>query len=342
MDYTQVLAEIKKGRIQPVYLLHGEEVFLTRKIEKALIDALLPADERDMGLTVLERDPGVAELANLVETVPFMGGKNVVIIRETQLFRPGRKSGGSQTEAGGEERLLKLLADIPEYTCLIFTSADRADKRLKLFKQVEQAGAAVELSALKAKDVRPWVVAKLNELDCKLVPDAFEHLLAAVSMMPQISLGFLDREIEKAALHATEATITLPDLQAVMSSVPEVSVFAMIDALSQKQTGRALQLIEEQFTAGENAIRLLALLARQVRLLWQSRELAERGADGGMIARQLGIPPFVGEKLARQSMRFTMQKLRQTLVALAEADRDLKSGRADKMVLERIIIDMCT
>ena len=139
MDYSQALAEIKAGRVRPVYLVYGEETYLARRLERAVVEALLPPAERDMGLTVFDRDPSVAELANLIETVPFMGGKNVVIIRGTGLFRAGREEGADQAD----ERLLRLLADMPGYSCVVF-AADSADKRRKLFKCVERSGAAVE------------------------------------------------------------------------------------------------------------------------------------------------------------------------------------------------------
>ncbi|MDR3565220.1 MAG: DNA polymerase III subunit delta [Negativicutes bacterium] len=174
-----------------------------------------------------------------------------------------------------------------------------------------------------------------------MAPDAVEHLLASVSLMPQISLGFLDKELEKLALYSTNNIISRKELTEIMAAVPEVSVFAMLEALSQKQTGRALKLLEEQLSAGENAIRLLALLTRQVRMLWRSRELADQGLSSSHIAEQLGVPPFVGEKLLRQSHAFSATRLKETIQALAEADWHLKSGRADKFVLERIIIEMC-
>lgn len=338
MDYNEAMAEIKKGRVRPVYLIHGEETFLARRLEKAVVEALLPPEERDMGLAVLDRDPPPAELANLIETVPFMGGKNVIVIRGTNLFRSSK---GEEGEGGGDERLLKLLEAMPDYSHVVFATADAADKRRKLYKCVERCGAAVDVSPLKAKDIRPWLTAKLAELGRRLAPDAAEELLAAFSMMPQLSLGLLDNELDKIALYARGQTITRKDVLAAMSAVPEVSVFAMIDAVSQKQAGKALKLLAEQLAAGENALRLLALLTRQVRMLWRAKELADGGTGSREVAEELGVPPFVGEKLLRQGRGFTAAALRRTLVALAEADRDLKNGRADKYVLERIIIEMC-
>jgi DNA polymerase-3 subunit delta len=337
MDYYEALAEIKRGQVRPLYLLYGEETYLARRLEQAIVDSLLPPEDRDMSLTVLDRDSPLAELINLVETVPFLGGKNVILSRGTNLFRGGKGEDGGDAAEG---RLLKLLENIPEYSHLVF-AANEADKRRKLYKAVERCGAVVDVSPVKAKDVRPWLMAKLGELGKKMAPDAMEHLLSAVSLMPQLSLGLLDGELEKMALYAAGPAISRKDVMTVMAAVPEVSVFAMVEAVSQKQTAKALTMLEEQLAAGESAIKLLALLARQVRHLWLARELAGRGADSRKVAEELGVPPFVGEKLVRQSRGFAAPVLRRTMVAFAAADRDLKSGRADKFVLEKLVIEMC-
>jgi DNA polymerase-3 subunit delta len=271
MDYSQALTEIKKGLVRPVYLLHGEETFLARRLEKAIVEAVLPDEDRDMSLTVLERDPQPAALVGIIETVPFLGGKNVIILRGTGFFRAGKKDGEDEADSQdkADDRLLKLMADMPEYSHVVFSAGEKADKRRKLFKAVEQYGAVVDLSPLKPKDVRPWITAKLTELGRKMAPDAMEQLLAAVSMMPQVSLGFLSGELDKTALYAAGQTITRRDVMAVMAAVPEVSVFTMIEAVSLKQTARALKLLDEQLSGGESALRLLALLARQVSMLWR-------------------------------------------------------------------------
>ncbi len=115
----------------------------------------------------------------------------------------------------------------------------------------------------------------------------------------------------------------------------------MIDAVSQKQIGKALQLIGEQIKSGEHPLKLVALLARQVRLMWQAKELAKDGYGAREIAEKLGLVPFIGEKMLKQSKNFTPEVLKQASLALATADYDLKSGRANKSALEEIIIAMC-
>ncbi|HWR41290.1 MAG TPA: DNA polymerase III subunit delta [Patescibacteria group bacterium] len=352
MDYKAAMDHIARETLRPVYLLHGEESYLLRRVSGAILDRTLTPEEREMNLTVLDRDPALSQLIGLLETAPFFGEKNVVLIRQSQLTAAARKERGEDAAAGGddtgkpqsaagEERLLKLLANMPECSMLILMTA-KADKRRKIYKTIEKYGMVVEAPPLKGKELRAWLTGRLAERKLKLAPDAAEYLLTAVSLMSQVSLDFIENELEKAALHQVgPGAVSLAALQQTLSAAPEISVFAMLEALSQKQLAEALGLLEAQLAAGEHPIKLLALLARQVRQLWQTRMLAGKGQGSREIAEYFRVPPFIGEKLLKQSRSFDGEKLKQALLELADADRDLKSGRASALALERIMIDLC-
>ncbi len=346
MNYTAVMEQIKAGSICPLYLLYGEETYLAQQVEKSLISVLLAPDERDTNLVTLDNDSRTAELVNLIETVPFLGGKNVIVVRGTSLFRARKGSGGENGEEAdndnSDERLIRIFNDMPEYSHVIFTSTDKVDKRRKIYKALEKNGAVVELAPLKPKDVRGWLNIKLADMRKKMTPDALEHFMAMVSVMPQVSLGFLDNELEKISLYiGDKKEISYKVLTDILSAVPEVSAFVMLDAVSQRQVRKALNLLSEQLGAGEHPLRIIALLAREVRILWQTKEMLAKGYSSRQVAENLGLPAFVGELKVRQSKSFTQDKLKQAMLSLAEADRDLKSGQAGSVVVEKIIIEMC-
>ncbi|MDD4601952.1 putative protein YqeN [bioreactor metagenome] len=343
MKHLDVLHEIKNNDIKPVYLLYGEESYLTRQVEEAIINAILGPDERDMNLTIFNQDPSVQDLTGMIETIPFMGGKNVIVVRGTALLkaRKGNTDSEEQRAGGNDDLLIKTFSNMPEYSHVVLSTTEKVDKRRKLFKIIESGGRAVEMLPLKLNDVKGWLNGKLTALNKKMAPDAIEHLLGALSLMPQISLGFLDNELEKLALYSSGKVITLRDAEQVLASIPEVSVFAMIDALSQKQTGKALELLNEQLAAGDHPLRILALLVRQVRMLWQAKELGAQRLDSKTLAALLGVPPFIGEKIVRQSRNFSASALKQALLALAVTDFELKVGKADRTAIEKIIIEMC-
>lgn len=348
MEYANVLTEIKKGRIRPVYLLHGDETYLARQVEKTIIDAVLAPDERDTGLAVLEHDPASSYLVGLIETAPFFGGKNVIIVRECSLLKAKKGSAESAGEEeksnndSGDSRLIEIIGNMPEYSLVIFTVDGKADKRKKLYKAVEQNGAAIETASPKAKDARIWVTEKLGQLNKRMAPDAMEYYLEVLSMMPKISVALIHNELDKIALYTGSAnTIQLKDLHEIMAAIPEVNVFEMTEALSRRDIKPALELLNAQLSAGEHPVKILGLLAFQVRRLWQIKELADAGKNVKDIAEVLKIHSFIAERLFRQSKSFRTDRLKQAMLELAWADRALKSGRANSSILEKIMIELC-
>ena len=347
MNYSAILEQINCKQIASVYLLYGEESYLIREVEQKLTQALLPPEDRETGLTAFENEPSIEELVRLCESVPFFGSKNVILVRSTALFRARKTSG--QTEAASEEgadaateKLINLFANMPDYSHIIFLGGDKIDKRKKIVKAIEKHGTVAELAPLKVKDVKPWIAAKVAEQNKRLTADAMEHLLNIVSIMPQVSLGFLAGELEKASLYTrAKPSINRDDLIKILSVVPEVSVFVMLEALSQKQAARALQLLGEQLSTGELPFRLLALLARQVRQLWQAKLMVGQGFSQQDVANEFKVPLFIGEKLVRQSRSFSAEQLKAGILRLAAADRDLKTGKTNGHVLEQFVIELC-
>lgn len=337
MLYTEALAQLKKGIIRSLYLLYGEESYLARQLEQEIIGKLLLPEEYDMNLITLDHDPKLPELINLINTIPFMGGKNVIVVKETAFFKARRSEQEDDTD-----KLAKVFHDMPPYSCVIFTTTDKVDKRRALYKALDKIGAAIELAPLKPKDVRGWLTLRLKELNVRMQSDAIEYFLSVISIMPQVSLGFLENELEKMVLYTGgKKSITQSSLVEILSSIPEVSVFAMLDALTQKQINKALELLNSQLSTGEHPLKLIALLSREVRLLWQAAEMTGKGYSANRVAEALGVPPFIGEKKIRQSQSFSRLSLKHALVELARADGDLKTGRATNSVLEKIIIEMC-
>ena len=358
--------EQTRKKIPQVYLFYGEEGYLIQQSTRKVVEALLAPEERDFNLISLEADPPVAEMLHLVESAPFFGAHKVVVVRNSKLFQaPRRKtsdaedSGGAEDADGeaGEEvkeasdstdpRLLQLLARMPSYTTLIFVAV-KADKRRKLLKLVAQHGEVRELSPfrpMEEREIRTWVEEKLAELGKRLNREALDHLMAVVSTMNQIPRGFLSSEIEKAALFVGEdPVIGKKALEEVMAAVPEISAFAMTDALARRNVGQALARMEELFVSKEPPLKIIGLLAYNVRRWWQVRQVMDRqGTESEMLAAlgAKGGSPGMARRTIAQSRSFRDAALKQALLTLAEANVAIRSGGDPKMYLERIIIELC-
>jgi len=84
-----VLAELKRGKAVPCYLLYGEEEFRIRDAFDRITAALIP-DARDRELNLFATDGEHEDVGSLCEsliTPPLLPGRKVVVVRETRLFQ---------------------------------------------------------------------------------------------------------------------------------------------------------------------------------------------------------------------------------------------------------------
>ncbi|WP_224245052.1 DNA polymerase III subunit delta [Hyalangium gracile] len=117
-EMDDVLAEVKAGKVAPLYLLWGEE-FLVRKGADELVKALVPDASMGLNFAVLDAS-SPREVAQELATMPLFPGRKVVLVRDPEFVAPKKGRGdalGKAREAWkagkrkeGARRLLALAA----------------------------------------------------------------------------------------------------------------------------------------------------------------------------------------------------------------------------------------
>lgn len=348
MKFGEFMAKLQQGDPKHIYLLAGEENYYIEKAQQRILARLFP-DEQEIGdaLQKLNGTIDSDDLISLIDTAPFFTSKNVLLIKNPAIFRETRK--GAAEEFGKKEpsrdkkmeRLLAALTDMPSYTYVIFVSNEKADKRRKIYKTVEKYGAVLEAEAIRAWNINDWLQGKLQSMNREMDREAYAYFNGAVSMMQQISLEFLDQEFDKLALFSAERRITKATLVRVFAGLPEVSVFALMDAISERNSRKALTLLRRQLADGTYFTVILSLLTRHVRQLWQARTLQAKGIRGKALAKPLELNPFIAEKLGRAAAAFSEETLKQSMLELIDADYWLKTGQAGEEMLEHAVVQLC-
>ncbi|MGM9540672.1 DNA polymerase III subunit delta [Anaerovibrio sp.] len=345
MKYGELMAGLRKGSPGHLYLLAGEEGYFIEKAKERLLQCFFPDGYQKEDVQVLEDGVSLSEIMEAVETVPFFLDKNVIIVKAAGLFKDKKadgeeKSGGKS--GGAEERFFALLKNMPEFSYVIFELQGKPDKRKKLYKAISSAGQVMEAEPIRASNAGDWLQGKLQELNKEMDRQAYEYFIGAISSMQTVNLSFLSKELEKLALFlgASRRRISREQLLQVFSDVPEISSFAMLNAIGDRNTAKALQLFKRQLDNGVYFVLIVGMLARQVRLWWLAQELQSQGVRGRALASRLGQPPFIAEKTGREAATFPPGALRKALLALSDADYGLKTGQADIVELEAIIISL--
>ena len=84
-----VLAELKRGKAVPCYLLYGDEDFRIKEAVEKIIASLIP-DPRDRELNLFVTDgerENVGSLCESLTTLPLLPGAKVLVVRNTLLFQ---------------------------------------------------------------------------------------------------------------------------------------------------------------------------------------------------------------------------------------------------------------
>lgn len=326
--FLDLLDALKRGDIAPVYLFYGPEVYLREQALARFREALLDPTTADFNLDLLDGEKVTPEdIVAAVSTPAVMAARRLVIVRHPVLFKAvkARADGEKVGIKPGEAALFAYLEQPAHDTCLIFNS-DTVDKRRKSYKLVAKRGRAVEFSLLKPVELIRWLEQQARQGNRGIRRQAAEELVHRC----RGSLMLLSKEIEKLINYtAPGETITLADIDDLVPARTEDSIFAVVDAIGERQWAKAAGGIRDLVLNREQPHYILAMIARQFRLILLAGQLKKEGCPGGELVARLGVHPFVAKKVQEQGKNFSDQQLLKILESLQEVDVSIKTSRQE-------------
>ena len=141
-----------------------------------------------------------------------------------------------------------------------------------------------------------WVRKRAKIRGVEIEPRAAQSLTDMVG--PELRV--LDSEIQKLAAYGRDGTIANADVQALVSNTREASIFMAVDAVIEGRPGVALGHVGKLMQAGSSAGYVLAMLARQVRLLMLAKDLRRQGVAHDEMGSRLGVSGYPLRKTLEQ------------------------------------------
>lgn len=338
MEAKEALKEIKAGKFRPAYVIYGKDRYRIGQFTETLTEAMFTPDERELGVVKFDTSETLIEEAALeAETLPFFVERKLVIVRDSVVFAAGGKEGGKLDHK--TDRLQHYL-DIPsETTVMLFiVNAEKLDERRKLVKMLKDRDALIAFQELDAAELRRWVVKRAEEQKRTMTADAADLLLARTGAnMQQLAL-----EVDKLCLHAGEGgVIGVQETELLTASTVEEDVFALVDAIASLQVDRALKLYRALLIRREEPIKIAALIARQLRIMLQIKELEQNRYSPQQMAGQIGLHPYAVKLAAEKSQKFKVARLGALLSDVADLDYKMKTGAIDKTLgLELFLLSL--
>ena len=332
-DLATLQRDLAAGRIDPVYLVYGEETFLKEEAARRIREAVLGADAEASSWNLSVVEGGACSLAEVLDSardLPMFSTRRLVWVKDAERLR----------ESDPEALRAYLEAPAPSACILLTAGGGKPDFRKAVFKALQRGARLLEFEPLKGAAVGRWIRSRAKDLGAQIDDEA--ALLLEMHAAPDLLR--MDQEMRKALdFAAPSQRLTAAVLSETLGSAGAGSIFEFTERAGAGQTEEAVLLLRGLLSEGEEPPRLLFLLARHLRTLVLGHSLMQSGQQGRDLAQALGIPPypFLIDKIQKQIRAFPPHAGGPALRLVLTADRALKSGSGKPpAVLERLVLDL--
>ena len=346
--------DVRERKLQPAYVLIGDEAFFRKKCRDAILEHLVPPDLRDFSLYEFDLgETSIHEVLDRARTPSLMAPFQVFFIRGVKtLYTRGSHQDSfdaieQYTQSPNPDALLVFIADhisIPADARRI-EMADR-DRYDRIRETIGQYCGIVELARVEEGEAVRWLLETAAAQGVAIERDAAGELVDALGGDMMMIAG----ELEKLTLFVgNRKRISLGDVETMVLAAKQRSLYELTDAISAKDRAKALEVLEAILSSGdgeEAAIGHLYMLARTFRqmLVVSERNVRDSRALWQVLWQGFRVPPFAAEDIIRQARRYkSRRELTRALRLIARADLALRSNAPSKrLVLEQLVLALAS
>ncbi|MDC9723028.1 MAG: DNA polymerase III subunit delta [Urechidicola sp.] len=303
----EIVADIKRGDIKPIYFLMGEEPYYIDKISEYIEKSILTEEEKGFNQMVLYgRDVSIEEIVSNAKRFPMMAERQVIVVKEAQ-------------ELSRTIENLVSYADNPTPTTVLVMcyKYKTLDKRKKLAKAVAKSGELFLSKKLYDNQIAEWVRKVLAGKNYEIEPKATQMLVEFLGN----DLNKISNELDKLMVVIPKNnTITAKHVEENIGISKDFNVFELRKAVGEKHIVKANQIIN-YFAHNQKShpiIMTVSLLHSFFVQVLQYHGLKDKSK--GSVAKALKVNPyFVGDYITA-ARNYPMRKVSQIIGYLRDVD----------------------
>jgi DNA polymerase-3 subunit delta len=303
-----------------ITLIQGAEDLLA---DRAIADVVAA----HKGATVTQLDAETLELGGITDALApsLFGDARIIVIRAIQ-----------DLAADLADEITEYLANPDTGVELVLWHKGGVKGKALLEKIKKLKPTFIEVEAIKKEsDKSEFVRGVFSRLGRKISADAVQAIVDA--------LGSDMRELSAACSQLASdvqagSAIGIEDVEKFQQGRIETTGYDVADATLDGKTDQALIALRQALQTGVDPVLIITALSGSIRTLAKVSG-ANRGAKSFELASSLGLPPWQIDKARRQLGGWTPSTLAGAVVALAQADADIKGAASDPIyALERTVI----
>lgn len=337
MSPDQLLASIRAGKFASAYLFLGPDAWRRDECRDALLNALLPGEERIDGYTRVDLDERtLGEVIDDASSYSLFASTRLIWVTGAEAALP--RGDASDPHPG----LARFLKDPPPGVTLVlqcsrftFDNEDKA-KLDRVRKYYAPVPSVVEFPHPTPLEARTMAQRLAKSIGLTVANDAMDLLVEAAGG----NATRLATEVQKLRLRTESAT--LEHVRELVPDARENTIFELAAALGRKDRRASLEILDTLVRNGEYLPLALGSLSQQFRYALAAREARISNAQAlvGHFSK-LGIQIWRSraEQVMQTASAFPPAQIRTAIRLLYEADAGLRDTRPDdRTIMERFIL----
>lgn len=330
-DFAQEIRKLKTEPLGKLYLLYGEEDYLSEHYFEALRTVCLPDGDDGFSYKRLN-GPGLdlISFSHALDIMPFLSERTLIELRNVDINR-----------LADPEKTISLLSNIPAYCTVVFIQDANfeMDGRLKVIKFLKEKGSILAFLAQDQPALLNWIKRRFAAQNKTIDNDTAQHLV----MISGTLMNRLIPEIDKIASYAKTERISRIDVDSVANHIPEADIFEMMNQISDKNFDSALHILAELLKNKDNSpFAILSILGLQLRRIYGVKLAMESRVGKKEMMEIFSIRfDFILERLMTSARKFSLAQLTHAIEDNVNVEFSLKSSSADgNELLKEIIVRM--
>lgn len=310
-EASQILTDLSKGTIHPVYFLSGEEPYFIDQISNWIEQNLLEESERSFNQLVLYgRDVTIEDIVGHAKRFPMMAERQVVIVKEAQSL------------SRSIEQLTTYVANPQLSTVLVIAYKGKTlDGRKGLAKAVKKNGVLYQNKKLYDNQVDPWLRNRAKSLGLDLDNRVIQLLVEYLGS----DLGRIDSELKKLKISAAGNLAITPEIiQTHIGINKDYNNFELRRAVGEKDAVKAHRIINyyRQNPKQNPLVLTLSSLYGFYSNLLMYHGLPQKSK--AIVAKTLGINPFFVQEYVTAARNYPIKNVSKAISFIREADAQSK------------------
>lgn len=304
-----------------IYVIYGEENFLMEQKLQS-IKKEFQCNEENMNISTYRGlDNSMEEVIEDLTTPPFLTDKKMVILRNPYFLTSKKVKKDTNEDAMFLEYLKK---DNEDTIFVVYHDVKDFDERKKVVKELRKCATFFEIDKVNHYKLKDSTRQAIKRREASIDEDALDLLLSRIGN----NLGQMAMEVDKLCLYTKQIDVHAVDV--LVTKPLEENVFELTSALLNKERQKMFSIYHDLLVLNEEPVKLIVLLANQMRLLYQVKLLDRKGYTDKEIASILAVNPYRLKYVRQGGKDFEIQELLQCLDQLSVLDVNIKTGKVDK------------